>query len=397
MEKMQIATLIDKHFPTHGNWQGLSLGKIVTVWLAYILSEGDHRLSAVQKWVAGLLISLTMCLQLIAIRELDFTDHRLCTVLDHLGKNDDSWENYERDQNATLLRVYDLKPRQIRIDSTTANSYVTVTDDGFEWQEQRLVVQSLKHKDAQQKALDTRLKKAVQEIEVLNKVGRGRKRLNEVETRAAVDAILERHKVTNLLTIEYKVETETKHKRSYLGRPARHETTTTVTVKVVHDAAAYENAVRNLGWRVFVSNNLALSLTEAVLAYREQYIVERGFNRYRGKILGLTPLFLSSSTRIKGLIRLLCIGLRVLCVFEFTVRENLREKGEKLSGIYNGNPKRATAKPTTELMLKAFEGISLTVVSLGEKIWYSVTALSAVQLRILDLLGFPTSIYQGKA
>ena len=48
MDKMNIAALLDKHFPMHGNWQGLSLGETVVVWLAYILSEGDHRLNSVQ-------------------------------------------------------------------------------------------------------------------------------------------------------------------------------------------------------------------------------------------------------------------------------------------------------------------------------------------------------------
>lgn len=52
-------------------------------------------------------------------------------------------------------------------------------------------------------------------------------------------------------------------------------------------------------------NDPALGVSEAVLAYREEYLIERGFNRYRGKLLGLTPLYLSSTTRIKGLIRLL--------------------------------------------------------------------------------------------
>ncbi|HVP44577.1 MAG TPA: hypothetical protein VMS96_14190, partial [Terriglobales bacterium] len=46
----------------------------------------------------------------------------------------------------------------------------------------------------------------------------------------------------------------------------------------------------------------------------QEYLIERGFNRYRGKLLGLTPIYLSSTTRIKGLIRLLSIGLRVLCL-----------------------------------------------------------------------------------
>ena len=28
LEKMQVAPLLDAHFPTHGNWQGLSLGQV---------------------------------------------------------------------------------------------------------------------------------------------------------------------------------------------------------------------------------------------------------------------------------------------------------------------------------------------------------------------------------
>ena len=28
LEKMQVAKLLDKYFPTHGNWQGLSLGTV---------------------------------------------------------------------------------------------------------------------------------------------------------------------------------------------------------------------------------------------------------------------------------------------------------------------------------------------------------------------------------
>jgi len=45
MHKMRLAELIDEQFPGHGNWQGLSIGHVVVVWLAYILSEGDHRLN----------------------------------------------------------------------------------------------------------------------------------------------------------------------------------------------------------------------------------------------------------------------------------------------------------------------------------------------------------------
>ena len=543
MARMEVAQLLDQHFPRHGNWQGLSLGQVVVGWLSYILSEGDHRMNTVRGWVAGLLMTLSMGLKVPGLRELDFSDDRLCQVLDRLGGDDAAWEAYERDQNRTLLRVYDVKARRVRLDSTTAKSYVAVTEDGLfqfghskehrpdlpqlkisqsaldplglplsttvvsgehaddplyvpeirkvqstlgqpgvlyvgdckmasldtrayvaasqdyylcplsavqmpreelqsllvpvwegpqelspvyrapetetdqpqhiangfsyvvtlhskeglVWQEQRLVVQSLKHAAAQRQALDKRLAQAQRDLAALNQRGRGRKRLNEEETHAAVEAILKRHDVTGLLVVESQVETHTALKRAYGGRPARAVTTVTVTVRVTRNASAYEEKVRGLGWRVFVCNDLELSLGEAVLAYREEYLIERGFHRLRGKTWGLTPIYLSSSTRIKGLIRLLSIGLRALCLVEFTVREALREKGEKLDGIYAGNPKRATAKPTTEMMLKAFVGLSLVVISLGGMDSSIVTPLNPVQSRILDLLGFPAAIYQGLA
>ena len=50
MERMGIRELLDRHFPTHGNWLGLSPGRTVTLWLAHLLSEGDHRLNQVEPW-----------------------------------------------------------------------------------------------------------------------------------------------------------------------------------------------------------------------------------------------------------------------------------------------------------------------------------------------------------
>ncbi|WP_295405495.1 hypothetical protein [uncultured Thiocystis sp.] len=92
LAKMEVASLLDQHFPTHGNWQGLTLGEVAVVWLASILSEGDHRLNAVQGWVAGLLMTLRVCLGIPGLRELDVSDDRLCVVLDRLGGDDAAWE-----------------------------------------------------------------------------------------------------------------------------------------------------------------------------------------------------------------------------------------------------------------------------------------------------------------
>lgn len=206
--------------------------------------------------------------------------------------------------------------------------------------------------------------------------------------------ILTQHRVEAILAVTYQTATQTIHKRAYKDCPARVEEKSETTVYSAIEPLAYQNAVRCFGWRVYVSNDLALGLNEAVLAYREQYLIERGFGRYKGKVLELTPLYLSVEHRIKGLVRLLSIGLRLLCLLEYSVRTAHDEKGEKLAGIYRGNPKRATANPTAEMILKAFEWIHLREMDIDGKKLYTVSPLSAVQERILLLLGFPATIYQ---
>src|SRR5260221_9091997 len=62
LERMQVANLLDRHFPTHGNWQGLSLGTVSVVWLSHVLSEGDHWLNHVEPWASGHLTCLQACL-----------------------------------------------------------------------------------------------------------------------------------------------------------------------------------------------------------------------------------------------------------------------------------------------------------------------------------------------
>ena len=94
---------------------------------------------------------------------------------------------------------------------------------------------------------------------------------------------------------------------------------------------------------------------------------------------------------------MLSIALRVLCLTEFTVRNALQEQDAKLNNIYAGNAKRATAKPTTEMMLRAFCGLNLIVININGTDCCCMTQLNAVHLRILALLGFPPSLYQAIA
>jgi len=129
MVHMGVGDLLDKHFETHGNWQGASLGTVSEVWLSHILSEGDHRLSYVEEWVGERPVTLSASLNQ-EIYRLDFSDDRLADVL-RLLSDDERWSAFEGELNQRLVRVYDLKPSQVRLDSTTVSGHWSVTEEGL--------------------------------------------------------------------------------------------------------------------------------------------------------------------------------------------------------------------------------------------------------------------------
>jgi Domain of unknown function (DUF4277) len=97
IERMGIKELIDKHFPTHGNWQGESLGSVVAIWLTHILSQADHRLNQVQDWAFKRLETLkALCGE--DLHELDLTDDRLEAVLRYLD-SDRNWYSFEEERS----------------------------------------------------------------------------------------------------------------------------------------------------------------------------------------------------------------------------------------------------------------------------------------------------------
>src|SRR5437588_7516202 len=129
MQRMELPTLIDTHFPAHGNWYGLSLGWVSTIWLSSILSRGDHRLVHVEPWVANRLFTLqTVTGQ--AVERLDFTDDRLESVLRHLS-DDNRWGQFDSRVNQHTVRVHDLSTERMHVDSTTASAYASVSPEGL--------------------------------------------------------------------------------------------------------------------------------------------------------------------------------------------------------------------------------------------------------------------------
>ena len=88
---------------------------------------------------------------------------------------------------------------------------------------------------------------------------------------------------------------------------------------------------------------------------------------------------------------LLTIALRCFTLIEFQVRRGLQRLKTHLVGLYAGNPKRKTERPSAEQLLKAFGGITLYHHRDGTT---EITPLNPLQRRILALLKFPETIYE---
>jgi transposase len=541
MQRMGLPTLLDTHFPTHGNWTGLSLGWVTTIWLSSILSRGDHRMVHVAPWVSQRLYTLGATTGQ-TITRVDFADDRLEIVRRRLS-DDTRWAAFASALTQRTVRVYDVQAQRVHVDSTSASAYATVTAGGLfpfghrkddrpdlpqvkvmqavldplgmplatevvsgeraddplympcmarvqaslgrhgllsvgdckmasrdtrariatagdfslcplpqvqlaegeleaaleavwkgehalsavvregpqgqpeviaegdaypvamsqqgegnveSWTERRLVVRSVRQAQAAEAALRARVAKALAQIEALNQRGRGRTRFETVSAlRQAVVAIVQRYGVEHLVWFRWTPPITTRSVRAYRGQPARVEYDRDTTVEVCVDAAALEATIRRLGWRVYGTNQLAasLSLTPAVLAYRSAYQVERSLGRLKGRPLSLTPMYVQRDDHATGLIRLLSIALRGLTLLEFVGRRQLAAEGAKLAGLYAGNPKRETDRPTAERLLEAFQDITLTIIKGLHQTDRYVTALRPLQQRILEILGFSSALY----
>jgi transposase len=267
---------------------------------------------------------------------------------------------------------------------------------GISWDERNLVVQNDKLAQRQQHGLAERLRRAEQALAKLKAAPDA----DLAQLTNQSQALLQRYDVAAYLQVTWTAHTtETKRylKRGRHGPNSPYElvTTTTWQVQVTRLPEAIANFNQLAGWRIYVTNAPAtrLDIQIAVQSYREEWQPERGFHRLKGAALAIRPLLLRSDQRICGLVRILVIALRALTLLEFVARRQLAQQPTPLQGLYAGNPKRATQRPTAERLLQAFADITWYQVADGQGTWAQVTPLSSLQRRILDLLGISETVY----
>jgi transposase len=265
------------------------------------------------------------------------------------------------------------------------------------WTERVLLVRSDAFARAARRGLHQRLKRARAEVLALTPPrGRGHKQFTDAAAlRTAAEAILEQREVVGLLRIQVKAEVERQTVRAYAGQPARTQQRQRYLVTVQDAPARIAAQEQRLGWRAYATNvpERSLSLSQAVQAYREEWLVERDCARLKGRALSLRPVWVSREDHAVGLTHLLTLGARVLAVVEYQARLKLQQAGRPLTGLYAGQPKRATDQPTTERLLTAFDRIILTTIQTGRRVQRFLTPLSGLQQTILRHLDCPRNLY----
>ena len=126
--KLGLAEVRDRPMGTHRLQQGLNNGQLAVGWLAYILSQADHRKSAVRDWANGLPRTLEHLLGH-PLREGECSDDRLGGVRARL-RDDATWDALERDLGTAPVTVDELELAGIRLESTTRYGYPHVIDKG---------------------------------------------------------------------------------------------------------------------------------------------------------------------------------------------------------------------------------------------------------------------------
>jgi len=126
---MGLPEILDRHIPRHWTQRGLSWGWTAVIWLASIVTEGDHRNVSVETYLKGMHHTLSH-LTAQVIEPLDLSDDRLSHLLTHLSKPA-YWHQIAHALNARSIEVHALPQDVIRCDATTVSGDHEVTAGGL--------------------------------------------------------------------------------------------------------------------------------------------------------------------------------------------------------------------------------------------------------------------------
>jgi transposase len=260
-----------------------------------------------------------------------------------------------------------------------------VAEQSIAWTERVFVVYSPAYAQQQINGLETRLCTTIDKLQALTEnPKRGKAVYRDLESlQTKVAEILKAARLEDFLKIEYEPQSNSPQDTRYVIR------------SIQRQPEAIQAEIDQLGWRPYVSNAppQKLSPQDAVLTYRGEWRIEQSFGHLKGRQLSITPLFVQNDDQVVGLINLLSIAIHLLTLMQFVVRRHLNSTDTTLGGLYPDKPRKQTATPTFERLLKAFGNWTVTIIQINGQRLIHAPPLSSTQMQILEALGLPRDTY----
>ena len=134
IQELGISGAINGSKQVHGNWVGTNIGDLIELWLCYILSECDHRISSVEDWSSCRIELLRAMSGLEGVSSYDFSDDKLGLLLDYIGE-EAMWQRVEKRINEKSLSIYRFEElgsmATFRLDAAPMQSHGRVEEGGL--------------------------------------------------------------------------------------------------------------------------------------------------------------------------------------------------------------------------------------------------------------------------
>lgn len=133
--QMNIPEIFDREIRDHKLHTGLSGGWMMTIWLAFIITRGDHTKYNVETWVERHQAVIAKSADQVIVPQ-EFNDNRLSSLLTRLS-DDKRWNSFEAALFEHEVEVYEICPASVgdlvsaHVDSTTACGYHTPSENGL--------------------------------------------------------------------------------------------------------------------------------------------------------------------------------------------------------------------------------------------------------------------------
>jgi transposase len=325
---------------------------------------------------------------------------RFITVLPRTRREDKDFRQSLQDGKVSWRTVYEKideeDDRKRVLDCFSVANEPTTTAEGY----RLLWFHSTRKAELDALARAHRIQRATRELDEL------RSRLNSPRTRyrsrgkvtEAVEEIVKAREVRDWITVAIEERVEARYRQVGRGRPTQDtryvkKTSTRFDLSYRIDYLRIAEDQKSDGVFPLVTNVVELGEREVLLVYKRQPVIEKRFSQLKTDFR-VAPVYLKDVSRIQALLCVYFLVLLVEALVERELRQTMERAGLESLPLYPED--RPCRRPTARRVIDLFDDIHRhTLRDDSRTTTVFITELSALQRRILKLLGIPTTAHRG--